>query len=186
MLYYPDITFKQNMASFGEFLIAVHNALWCMNERSLVLARCLNIPSNIYIWLYMGSKQELGVRDYHLQIAAMADGDNFQVTECFFLLPHLHFEVKIRNPTNKISVALYWWLIPVFHLTLISSKVQIDLLKLNGWLEVVQCPESSRERRSTGSWVGVILLHDHIDYAFIFNSVYIDFYILQRFHLNPD
>jgi hypothetical protein len=31
-------------------------------------------------------------------------------TSCFFLffslLPHLHFEVKIRNPTNKISVAL--------------------------------------------------------------------------------
>jgi hypothetical protein len=54
--------------------------------------------------------QELGVRDYHLQIAVMADGDDlyFRVTEklflCFFpLLPHLHFEVKIRNPTNKPS-----------------------------------------------------------------------------------
>jgi hypothetical protein len=40
----------------------------------------------------------------------MADGDDlyFRVTEKFvFFLPHLHFEVKIRNPTNKISVALF-------------------------------------------------------------------------------
>jgi hypothetical protein len=42
----------------------------------------------------------------------MADGDDlyFRVTEKFFLffslLLRLHFEVKIRNPTNKISVAL--------------------------------------------------------------------------------
>jgi hypothetical protein len=39
----------------------------------------------------------------------MADGDDLYVraTVGFFLsLPHLHFDVKIRNPTNKISVAL--------------------------------------------------------------------------------
>jgi hypothetical protein len=42
----------------------------------------------------------------------MADGDDLyiRVTETgffgFFPLHHLHFEVKIRNPTNKISVAL--------------------------------------------------------------------------------
>jgi hypothetical protein len=43
----------------------------------------------------------------------MADGDDlyFRVTgEVFFpLLPHLHFEVKICNPTNKISVALVFF-----------------------------------------------------------------------------
>jgi hypothetical protein len=72
---------------------------------------------SIYGCTWAPLKQELGARDYHLQIAVMADGDDLYIrAKVIFLggiffslllhLPHLHFEVKIRNPTNKISVAL--------------------------------------------------------------------------------
>jgi hypothetical protein len=81
---------------------------------------------SIYGCTWAQLKQKLGVRDYHLQITVMADGDDLYIpatVTCFFLsLPHLHFEVKICNPTNKISVALF--VISLCYFSRMKQRVQ--------------------------------------------------------------
>jgi hypothetical protein len=61
---------------------------------------------SIYDCTLAPHKQELGTRDYHLQIAVMVDGDDLYSDVfffSFFSLPTSHFDVKIKSVIQQIK-----------------------------------------------------------------------------------
>jgi hypothetical protein len=118
----------------------IGHAYW---KRSLALARCLNLPSNLYTVVHGLHTNNNCNGHARLPSSDCSNGRRWWFVlsghrVCFFPPPtSLTFWGKIRNPTNKISVALKWiatrstrWAFPFdiifWHLTSFPHWQQIE------------------------------------------------------------